>query len=350
MAFATPEATLPVLASGEDDCGISSVQLFRSLNDSRALPMDFDVPRPSPTRFDGQQTLPLSAYGLQPGDVIKLFARIEDNDPAGAKGAESSLVTVQIISQQDFERMQRMREGLEALTSKYRQADRRLESLAADNEELRKELEASQDEELTDANRESLRQASPSGSARRPKKFASRPNTCCRSTSTQRWSSRLDRTGRFARAGGRGAGGGRICKRSVARRRSSSSTSSKKNWPATRQQFDKEATEPLEHLEKIFPLIEDQARFTSSLSATARSGRAACVAQRSRRQQLAPGQGAHAHARRRAEPAARGYERAARRHRNPRRAIARRRKARRPAHRPPSSLPTRCAPAEPARP
>ena len=32
--------------------------------------------------------LPLSAYGLRPGDVIKLFARVEDNDPAGAKGSE----------------------------------------------------------------------------------------------------------------------------------------------------------------------------------------------------------------------------------------------------------------------
>ena len=68
------------------------------------------------------------AYGLDPGDVIKLFARVEDNDPAGFKGAETPIVTVQIISQEDFERMQQMREGLEALLSKYRQADRRLEA------------------------------------------------------------------------------------------------------------------------------------------------------------------------------------------------------------------------------
>ncbi|HEY1786319.1 MAG TPA: hypothetical protein VGG30_12245, partial [Pirellulales bacterium] len=140
LAYATPDVTLPVVVSGEDDCGISSVQLFRSLNDSRALPVEFEVPRPSATRFDGQQTLPLSAYGLEPGDVIKLFARVEDNDPSGVKGAESSLVTVQIISQKDFERMQRMREGLESLASKYHQADRRMEALAADNEALRKAL------------------------------------------------------------------------------------------------------------------------------------------------------------------------------------------------------------------
>ncbi len=113
MAFATPNAVLPVVASGEDDCGIATMALFRSLNDTRALPVDLDVPRPSPTRFDGQQALPLLAYGLDPGDVIKLFARVEDNDPAGFKGAETPIVTVQIISQEDFERMQQMREGLE---------------------------------------------------------------------------------------------------------------------------------------------------------------------------------------------------------------------------------------------
>ena len=37
-SLATPEATLPVNLLAEDDYGVARLQLFRSLNDSRALP------------------------------------------------------------------------------------------------------------------------------------------------------------------------------------------------------------------------------------------------------------------------------------------------------------------------
>jgi hypothetical protein len=140
-SLATPDALLPVLVAAEDDCGISRVQLFRSLNDSRPLPADLRLPAKPPRRFNDKLYLPLADYGLEPGDVLKLFGRVEDNDPAGAKGSESTVVTVQIISQEEFERMQRVREGIEVLTSKYREAQRRLESLAAEMDKLQKALQ-----------------------------------------------------------------------------------------------------------------------------------------------------------------------------------------------------------------
>ena len=51
--------------------------------------------------------LPLSQYGLVPGDEIKLFGRVEDNDPAGPNGAESTVVVVRI----DPDRRQRAAQG-----------------------------------------------------------------------------------------------------------------------------------------------------------------------------------------------------------------------------------------------
>ena len=122
VSLATPDAALPVIVSAEDDYGISRVQLYRSLNSSRAMPVDFPLPAIPPTRSDPQDRLPLSSFGLAPGDVIRLFARVEDDDPAGAKGSESPAVEVRIISQEEFERMLRAREGLEVLVSKYQQA------------------------------------------------------------------------------------------------------------------------------------------------------------------------------------------------------------------------------------
>lgn len=155
-SLATPEAALPVEVSAEDDYGISRVELFRSLNDSRPLPTDLGITDLGITDLDSTDLgttaqalrrigerlyLPLTEYGLQPGDVIKLFGRVEDNDPAGVKGSESAVVTVRIISQEEFERMVRVREGLNVLLSKYREARRRMEGLAEKLDELRKKLE-----------------------------------------------------------------------------------------------------------------------------------------------------------------------------------------------------------------
>lgn len=140
QSLATPHATLPVRLAAEDDYGIARAQLFRSLNESRprltAVPFDSKRAR----RVDEQVYLPLSEYGLTPGDVIKLFGRVEDNDPAGAKGTESAVVTVRIISQEEFERMVQVREGFDALMSKYREARRRMEDLASEAKQLRKKM------------------------------------------------------------------------------------------------------------------------------------------------------------------------------------------------------------------
>src|SRR5208282_2787407 len=51
------------------------------------------------------------------------------------------VVSVKIISQEEFEHLLRVRQGVEALASKYRQAQRRLESLTKEVEGLRKKLE-----------------------------------------------------------------------------------------------------------------------------------------------------------------------------------------------------------------
>src|SRR6185436_14659626 len=137
--FATPDVTLSVQLLSEDDYGITRVQLFRSLNDSRPLPVDGPVPPNQPTRLPVAVPLHLAEYGLKPGDVIRLFGRVEDNDPAGAKGSESSIVTVQIISREDLNRMTLAREGMEVLQSKYEQARRRLEALDNEAQKLQKE-------------------------------------------------------------------------------------------------------------------------------------------------------------------------------------------------------------------
>lgn len=148
IAFATPSVSVPAVIAAEDDYGVERVELFRSLNDSQYLPMEIPVPSPPIRRTQESVSLPLSAYGVQPGDEIKLFARVQDNDPSGdgvGKGAESSLAVIRIISEEEFQRMIRARDGFALLTSKYQQAQRRLERLANEVESLKKDLESTTD-------------------------------------------------------------------------------------------------------------------------------------------------------------------------------------------------------------
>lgn len=170
VSFATPVANIPIVIAAEDDFGISRLQLFRSLNDSRSLPLDIPISSPPPVRTQEVITLSLGAFQLEPGDEIKLFARVEDNDPhaegeqvradgaAIGKGSESTVSLIRIISEQEFDQMRRTKEGMKMLASKYQQARRRLEQLNSEMEQMRKKLEEAKESgaELSEQDRKEL--------------------------------------------------------------------------------------------------------------------------------------------------------------------------------------------------
>ena len=128
ISLATPNIPLPIVIAAEDDYGLTRLELFRGLNQSPEMPTPLEL-KSNDASVRIKTSLPLSAYGLEPGDEITLFARVEDNDPAGAKGAESPVATVRIISQQQLAELELSRRGMEALLSKQRAAQRRMENL-----------------------------------------------------------------------------------------------------------------------------------------------------------------------------------------------------------------------------
>jgi hypothetical protein len=153
VSFATPTALVTVVVAAEDDYGIARLELFRSLNDSRSLPMSLPVANPTPRQIYQTVDLRLGDYGLQPGDEIKLFARVEDNDPGsgtgalGAKGTESTVVLIRIISQEEFDRALVQREGAQSMMAKYQELRRRMEALTQEVEELKKKAQEAPDNE-----------------------------------------------------------------------------------------------------------------------------------------------------------------------------------------------------------
>jgi hypothetical protein len=138
LSLATPTAALPVGIAAEDDYGLARVRLYRSLNGSRPQPVDLPLPPTPALRANEIVRLPLAQFGLAPGDELRLFARAGDTDPAGSKAVETPAAVVRIVSQEQFEQMLKVRHGLEMLMSKYRAAQRRMESAKAGVDELRK--------------------------------------------------------------------------------------------------------------------------------------------------------------------------------------------------------------------
>jgi hypothetical protein len=156
MSLATPTVHLPVEIIAEDDFGIANLWLFRSLNDSSPMPMLIKIPNPQ-NRWREYLTLPLNTYGLSPGDVIKLFARVEDNDPHGAKGSDSPIHVIHIIDQAEFDRLQRQREGMDALMKKYNHIQRLLERLDNELEQLEETAEKNDNgEKLSDETKQAM--------------------------------------------------------------------------------------------------------------------------------------------------------------------------------------------------
>lgn len=274
LSLAAPNAVLPVVIAAEDDYGIARGQLFRSLNDSRYLPLELEIEDPPPARLYQVHRLPLLKYGLKPGDEIKLFARVEDNDPvggladsstqdsrAGGKGAESSIVLIRIISQEDFERMQRTRDGMQLLMTKYRQVQRRMETLADELETLKKKLEQSPAESaLSPEQRDELQRLK-----KRLQEEADALETLSKSTLPYELDRELSpRLKELADALAKMSGG---MEGLLADEAATSGQANKQlqkmlsELRGRRGQFDSKAMMPLELLAAVYPLYQDQSRF-----------------------------------------------------------------------------------------
>ncbi len=262
-SFATPDAVIKAVVSAEDDYGISSVKLYRGVNGTRPRPIDLSVPTSDGpvTQVPSELVMKLADFGLKPGDVLQMFARVEDNDPAGVKGSESPVVYVRIVSHQDMDRMQLAREGMEVLQSKYAAAERQLEALGAKLDKTLKELEKLDPKsELAEKMRKEIEQfaADIEAAAKEIEKLANRdlPFDIDNALS-QKLKDAVQKVQEAAdeakKASKPGIGGVVGAKEHLEQAR--------KKLGAERQKINEEANQPLEHLAKIFPLMQDQAVF-----------------------------------------------------------------------------------------
>jgi hypothetical protein len=262
LSLAVPDAIVPVVISAEDDFGVAHCELYRSLNGSPFLPADVRVSQPPPKQVYETVLFPFSTYGLSPGDEIKVFARATDNDPAfaGGKGSESTVAMIRIISQADLDRLQRSRDGLTMLMSKYQEAERRMESLQNDVEELQKKIAAQPgdkplNKELQKQMEELTRRLSDESEALRKLADRALPYDLDKELSPRlrKLADELQRLSKESQGGS---------KRSAADAKKQLEAALKA-IKQNRNQLDQETMAPVRFVAAIVPLMQDSARFVA---------------------------------------------------------------------------------------
>jgi hypothetical protein len=260
-SFAVADVTLPVVVAAEDDYGIARLQLFRSLNGSAPTPVELETGGEEPRQWSDGLPFPLSEYGLEPGDELKFFARVEDNDPAGAKGAESPVATVRIISREEYQKMLLAQQGLEVLMSKYDEAQRRMEKLSQEVEKLKNDLAAQPaDSPLSEDQQRQLerlkRQMESEAEAIRNLAKEALPFDIDKALSEE-----LNKLADQTQSAGQQTQSLAETPGLQSQQAAEELEKIAEMLAGAHDKYDENAQQPLEHLEKLFPLIEDEQRF-----------------------------------------------------------------------------------------
>ena len=261
-SLATPTATLPVIVEADDDFGVTQLWLYRSLNDSRDLPLKLTKEGQVAARLRAEVQLPLDLYKLSPNDVLTFYARVQDNDPNAPKGAESELVRVTVISQEDFDKLTRAKATLQDMLTKYESQSRSVDALRQrlqeDLDALRA-LDAKSPEAVESVTRElkDLSQAL-AEEARQARELASAPplfdlDQSLSDALRELADAASQAAARVARAGQSVPGASAVSDMEEAQRLLGGGA----------ERYAEETLAPLEALERVYPLIEDAHRFAA---------------------------------------------------------------------------------------
>ncbi len=265
FSLATPDIDLPISISAEDDFGITQLRLYRSLNGSAARSIDLAVDESA--RANAVLPLPLKRFGLLPGDEIDLFARTEDNDPNGPKGAESPKTTIRIISIAEFQERMLEQRGAEALAAKYEAAQRQLENVSS----AIAEAQAAAEEAAADPNNEALQQAlqeklnaaenAARTAAEAISKLAQNPMDIDIDRELSEMLSEManetaETAGKLNQLSQDQAG-----QRPLSDSEQSSLNELREKTKSDRDELQEDAIDPLNELSKTFPLMQDKERF-----------------------------------------------------------------------------------------
>lgn len=118
-ALATPNARIPLVMEARDDLGVAAIALFRNLNTSRDHRRSVITEPPPRILVRVADKLDLKDLGVHAGDRIQLYATATDSNPDKPKTISSPIHTLQIISEEDYNNLQRQEMTATELREQY---------------------------------------------------------------------------------------------------------------------------------------------------------------------------------------------------------------------------------------
>jgi len=130
-AVATPNVRVPVRVRAEDDYAVTRVAWLRSHNRSLERPFDMKLTLKNGAQVaEASGAFELDQLGVRPGDVIEYYFDAADNYPAGPNVTFSRPFRLEIISQEQYEKVLRQTAARKALFEPYFKLDAWMRRLA----------------------------------------------------------------------------------------------------------------------------------------------------------------------------------------------------------------------------
>jgi phosphotransferase system HPr-like phosphotransfer protein len=118
FSLATPDAVIKISGYAEDDIGLKRVNIVKTVSGYRDR-MFFLGPAAVSERFEFSDTLDLMKLGLEPGNVIELYAEASDFNPSLDGLALSRMIKIKIISKKDYAEILRTKIHIDTVLKRY---------------------------------------------------------------------------------------------------------------------------------------------------------------------------------------------------------------------------------------
>ncbi|HCE45692.1 MAG TPA: hypothetical protein DET40_19285 [Lentisphaeria bacterium] len=142
FSLATPGSSMPLSGSASDDLGLQKVEIVKAVVGYRDR-MKHLGPDAQARSFRFDDKLELKDIGVLPGQTLEFYMEAADGNPDLTGIASSEIVRVQIISEEEYALMLRVRTGLEDFVRRYRVISDEIRNLRKNLQELADKAAAS---------------------------------------------------------------------------------------------------------------------------------------------------------------------------------------------------------------
>lgn len=121
FSLATPDAFVDVGVRAEDDLGLTSVDLVRTVAGFRDRAVSMGLRPPSPVHNE-TRALDLGELGVVPGETLEFFAEARDTNPSLAGISTSPVSRLTVISREEYAELLRRRTTMDEFETRFRVA------------------------------------------------------------------------------------------------------------------------------------------------------------------------------------------------------------------------------------